>query len=64
MNRRQLLKTVALGSAYMALPKRGFSFTNNDDKSIVLSTWYNQGVAANNAAFAAASASLAALSSD
>jgi N4-(beta-N-acetylglucosaminyl)-L-asparaginase len=51
MNRRQLLKTVALGSAYMALPKRGFSFTNNDDKSIVLSTWYNQGVAANNAAW-------------
>ena len=51
MNRRQLLKTVALGSAYMAMPKRGFSFTKNEDKSIVLSTWYNQGVAANNAAW-------------
>ncbi|MEZ5045392.1 MAG: N(4)-(beta-N-acetylglucosaminyl)-L-asparaginase [Chitinophagaceae bacterium] len=51
MNRRQLLKNIALGSAFLSIPKRHFSNAQKQNKSIVLATWYNQAKAANEVAW-------------
>lgn len=52
MNRRQLLKSLGMGSAFMAFNKVSKSLPSlNDDKPIVLSTWYNQSLTANLAAW-------------
>lgn len=51
MNRRELIKTLSLSTAFLASAKFSSAFKAYKRKAIVLSTWYNQGVAANTAAW-------------
>jgi N4-(beta-N-acetylglucosaminyl)-L-asparaginase len=45
MNRRQLLKTISLGSIAMAFQNNSFAKNKARVKPIVISTWYNQNAA-------------------
>ena len=56
MNRRELIKTIGLGSLFLAANKSGFTKGLNGTKPIVLSTWYNQSIVANAAAWKVLSA--------
>lgn len=51
MNRRELIKTLSLGSAFLATAKFGLAKGAMQHQGLVLSTWHNQGVAANTAAW-------------
>ena len=51
MNRREVIKTLGLGSLFLVAKKTGLAGTNTPTKPIVLSTWYNQSQTANSAAW-------------
>ncbi len=51
MNRRELLKTLTLSSAFLATSKYTFGMRVRKSNPVVLSTWHNQGVGANSAAW-------------
>lgn len=51
MNRRELIKTLGLGSFFIAATKTGLAGMTSGTKPIVLSTWYNQSEVANRAAW-------------
>ena len=47
MNRREVIKTLGLGSLFLAVNKTGFAQGTQGNKPIVLSTWFNQSKVAN-----------------
>ena len=51
MNRREVIKMLGLGCAFLATHKIGKAVGTNTIKPIVLSTWYNQSQSANAAAW-------------
>lgn len=51
MNRREVLKTIGLGSLFLAAKKTGFAKVNLGSKPLVLSTWHGQSKVANAAAW-------------
>jgi N4-(beta-N-acetylglucosaminyl)-L-asparaginase len=51
MNRRDVIKLLGLSGAFIATHKFSKAQSNVKNQPIVLSTWYNQAVAANNAAW-------------